>query len=123
LTEKKKITAENLIALGTYFTIKKHDGGSIRLAVNMRIKNEKFEIPEAVKDANLGWEALMQAFPGIEQVKPRLLIMSVDIQYDAEKIKPEHWEMWSCAEPTPELIGYFEAGITSLSAQLGISEE
>ena len=118
MTEKKKITAENLIALGTYFTIKKNEGGNIRLAVNLRIKNEKFDIPESVKASNLGWQALMTAFPGVEQVKPRLLIMSVDIQYDVEKIKPEHWEMWSCAEPTPELTTYFEAGIASLFAQL-----
>ena len=116
--EKQAITPESLLLLGKYFTIKKHEKNKIRLSVDLAIRKLRFQMPEGIVQAKLKWEVLLQALPGITTVKPRLLILAVDIEYDDATIPVALWEAWVNAETTPELSAYVQTAFDQAMAHL-----
>lgn len=112
--EKCALTPQQLVELGAFLSIKKNEKNKIRLGVQAAIAKVRFDIPDVLKQAELSYDAMLQACPGIQSVKVRLLIFAVDIEYDDAVIPPTLWEDLVNQQASPALLAYLEAALSAL---------
>ena len=115
---KRPLNAHELVTLGEFVSIKKHDNSKIRLGVSPAIAKVRFDLPEVMKQAKLGYDVMLQSFSGIQSVKVRLLILAVDIEYDSAVIPPTFWDELVNQTASPQLLAYLDTALAALLEHL-----